>query len=178
MEGVKQRLPDGGSKALPCECHPFDHFCADRLDQLRAATMMDATRLHDGKRVMLKKFLSEEGPHELQISRMLSSEAVATDPRNHCVPLLDVIELSARSGFQTLMVFPLLRPFYRPRIQTFGEFASFFTQICEVRQHTPCSYIISDIHIIGCSIHAPPKRCPPVCYAPISSANQTSLFRK
>ena len=177
MEGVKQRLPHGGSKALPCEYHTSGTFCADRLDQLRAASM-DATRLQDGKRVMLKKVFSEEAPHELQISQMLSSEAVAADPRNHCVPLLDVIELSARSGLQRLMVFPLLRPFYRPRIQTFGEFVSFFIQICEVRQHTSCSYIISDVHAIGCSIHAPIKRCPPVCYAPISSANQTSLSRK
>jgi len=102
---------------------------------LRAATMMDATRLQDGKRVMLKKVLSEEGPHELQISRMFSSEEVATDPRNHCVPLLDVIMLPARSGSQQLMVFPLLRSYDRPRIQTFGEFVSFFTQICEGIQY-------------------------------------------
>ncbi|KAN0137417.1 hypothetical protein V8E53_004862 [Lactarius tabidus] len=98
---------------------------------LRPATMMDAIRRHDGQRVMLKKVLSEEGPHELQISRMFSSEDVVTDPRNHCVPLLKVIELSERSGFQKLMVFPFLRPFDRSRIQTFGGFASFFTQICE-----------------------------------------------
>ncbi|KAI9450981.1 hypothetical protein BJY52DRAFT_134251 [Lactarius psammicola] len=96
---------------------------------LRAA--MDATRLHDRKRVVLKKVLPEEGPHELQISRTFSSVEVATDPLNHCVPLLDVIELSPRFGSQKLMVFPLLRPFNRPRIQTFGEFAAFFIQICE-----------------------------------------------
>lgn len=96
---------------------------------LRAATMMDAIRRRDGERVILKRVLSDEWPHELQISRMLSSEEVARDPRNHCIPLLDVIELS--SGLQKLMVFPLLRPFHRPQIQTFGEFVSFFTQICE-----------------------------------------------
>jgi hypothetical protein len=103
---------------------------------------MDAIRRHDGQRVMLKKVLSEEGPHELQISRMFSSEEVATDPRNHCVPLLKVIELSERCGFQKLMVFPLTLPFDQPRIQTFGEFVSFFTQICEARLRTPCLCII------------------------------------
>ncbi len=103
---------------------------------------MDATRLRDGKRVLLKKVLPEEGPHELQISRMFSSVEVATNPRNHCVPLLDVIELSPRSGSQKLMVFPLLRPFNRPRIQTFGEFAAFFTQICEARLNTPRSCVV------------------------------------
>ncbi|KAI9445849.1 hypothetical protein BJY52DRAFT_1314448 [Lactarius psammicola] len=92
---------------------------------------MDAIRLHDGKRVTLKKVLPEEGPHELQISQMFSSVEVATDPGNHCVPLLDIIELSPRSGSQKLMVFPRLCPFDRPPIQTFGEFVAFFTQICE-----------------------------------------------
>jgi serine/threonine protein kinase len=88
---------------------------------------MDATRLHDGKRVMLKKVLREEGPYELQISRMFSG--VAANPRNHCVPLLDVITLPNSS--QQLMVTPFLRPFNNPHFQTFGEFVAFFTQVCE-----------------------------------------------
>jgi len=91
---------------------------------------MDAVRLHDGKRVMLKKVLPEEGPHELQISRFFSSRGVATNSRNHCVQLLDVIKLS-NSG-QQLMVMPFLRPFDNPRFQTFGEFVAFFSQVCEV----------------------------------------------
>ena len=103
---------------------------------------MDATRLPDGKQVVLKKVLPEERPHELQISRMFSSGEVATDPRNHCVPLLDVIELSPRSGSQKLMVFPLLCPFNQPRIQTFWEFAAFFTQICEARPNFTRSCIV------------------------------------
>lgn len=94
---------------------------------LRAA--MDATRLHDGKRVMLKKVLPDEGPYELQISRFFSSREVATNSRNHCVPLLDVIKLP-NSG-QQLMVTPFLRPFNNPRFQTFGEFVAFFNQLCE-----------------------------------------------
>ena len=91
---------------------------------------MDATRLHDGKRVMLKKVLPEEGPHELQIGRFFSSREVATNSRNHCVPLLDVIKLP-NSG-QQLMVMPFLRPFDNPHFQTFGEFVAFFNQVCEV----------------------------------------------
>jgi hypothetical protein len=53
-------------------------------------------------------------------------------PDNHCAPLLDVIDLQ-RPEPQKLMVFPLLRPFNQPKIQTFGEFVEFFTQICQVR---------------------------------------------
>ena len=103
-------------------------LCIDGLNQLRAA--LDATRLRDGKRVMLKKVLPEEGPYELQISRMFSEAEVATNPRNHCVPLLDVITLPNSS--QRLMVTPFLRPFDNPHFQTFGEFVAFFTQVCEV----------------------------------------------
>jgi serine/threonine protein kinase len=90
---------------------------------------MDATRLRDGKKVMLKKVYPEEEPHELIITQLFSSQEFADDPRNHCVPLLDIIELP-RNG-QKLMVMPFLRPFKNPRFQTFGEFVTFFTQICE-----------------------------------------------
>ena len=92
---------------------------------------MDATCVRDNRQVMLKKVLPEEGPHELRINQLFSSPELATMPNNHCAPLLEVIELQ-RPGPQKLMVSPLLRPFNRPKIQTFGEFVAFFTQICEV----------------------------------------------
>ena len=91
---------------------------------------MDATRRRDGKHVMLKKVYSDEGPHELMITQLFSSRGLARDPRNHCVPLLDIIEIPQNG--QKLMVLPLLRPFNDPHIQTVGEFVAFFTQICEV----------------------------------------------
>jgi hypothetical protein len=95
---------------------------------------MDAVRVRDGLPVMLKRVLPDEGPHELMITQQFSSPALAGDPHNHCVPLLDVVELET-TGSHKLMVFPLLRPFNRPRFQTFGEFVAFFTQLCEVIKH-------------------------------------------
>ena len=92
---------------------------------------MDAVRTQDGLPVMLKRVIIEEGPHELSITRRFSSPGLSLDSRNHCVPLLDVIELEGTRP-QKLMVFPLLRPFNRPQFKTFGEFVAFFTQICEV----------------------------------------------
>jgi hypothetical protein len=92
---------------------------------------MDATRVRDNRPVMLKKVLPVEGPHELIISQLFSSPELAKAPQNHCVPLLDVIELQ-RPEPQKLMVTPFLRPFNQPRMQTFGEFVAFFAQICEV----------------------------------------------
>jgi len=95
---------------------------------LRAA--MDATRMRDDLQIMLKKVLPEEGPYELQINQLFSSPELAKMPHNHCARLLDVIELRHPEP-QRIMVFPFLRPFNEPRIQTFGEFVAFFTQICE-----------------------------------------------
>src|SRR6266403_1586786 len=94
---------------------------------------MDAIRVRDNLQVMLKKVLPEEGPHELRINKLFSSSELATMPDNHCAPLLDIIELQNPEP-QKLMVFPLLRPFNQPKIQTFGEFVDFFTQICQVRR--------------------------------------------
>jgi hypothetical protein len=93
--------------------------------------VMDATRMLDNRPVMLKKVLTEEGPYELMISQLFSSPELAGAPHNHCVPLLDVIELQHPEP-QKLMVTPFLRPFNQPQMQTFGEFVAFFSQICEV----------------------------------------------
>jgi len=97
---------------------------------------MDATRPRDGKQVMLKKVLPAEGPHELTITQFFSSPGLVRDPRNHCVPLLDVIEIPATG--QKLMVMPFLRPFNNPHFRTFGEFVAFFEQVCEARYDGYC----------------------------------------
>ena len=91
---------------------------------------MDAIRMRNNKQVMLKKVLPEEGPHELYITQLFSSSRLRDHPSNHCVPLLDLIDLSHGDG--KLMVMPFLRPFNNPRFQTYGEFVAFM-QICEVR---------------------------------------------
>jgi hypothetical protein len=96
--------------------------------QLRVC--MDATRISDGRLVMLKRLPSEEGPYELHINRLFSTEPLSSNPRNRCVQLLDVIQLPNEDP---IMVHPLLRPFYDPQFRTYGEFVTFFTQVCEVR---------------------------------------------
>jgi len=78
---------------------------------------------------MLKRLVREEGPYELDINRRFSTEPLYSNPKNHCAHLLDVIELPNDTP---IMVHPLLRPFDSPPLQTFGEFVTFFAQICEV----------------------------------------------
>ena len=104
-------------------------------------TAMDGTRARDGTQVMFKKIAR----NQLNINQYLCSPVLMREPHNHCVPLLEILELPDAPE-QKLLVMPFLRPFDNPRFQTFGEFVSFFTQICDVRaQHHPTRGIgISD----------------------------------
>ena len=78
---------------------------------------------------MLKRLLNEEGPYELQINQLFSTEPLSSNPRNCCARLLDVIQLPNEPP---IMVHSLLRPFDDPPLRTYGEFVTFFAQICEV----------------------------------------------
>ena len=91
---------------------------------------MDATHL-DGRQVMLKSIPVGKGQQELEIALTVSSPELKRHPYNHCVPLLDVLELP-NTFDRKLMVMPFLRPFDDPSFRTYGEFVNFFTQICEV----------------------------------------------
>jgi hypothetical protein len=117
---------------------------------------MDATRISDGKPVMLKKLLREEGPYELEINKLFSTEPLVSDPRNHCVRLLDVIELP---NDPPIIVHPLLRPFADPHLQTYGEFVMFFSHVCEVSPVSP--------RVKSCS-------CPTDCHRVSNSCTRTT----
>jgi len=114
-----------------------------QLNLLRAC--MDATRISDGRPVMLKRLFEKAGLEELQINKLFSTEPLVSDPRNHCAKLLDVIELP---GDLPILVHPMLRQHYDPRFQTYGEFVTFYAQICEGVQfmhenhvsHGDCTY--------------------------------------
>ena len=108
---------------------------------------MDAVRIEDGRQVMLKKVLPEEGPHELLITQLFSSPGLKGESKNHCVPLLDLIDLSQTgSDGRKLIVIPFLRSFKNPHFRTYGEFVDFFTQITEVGRtlNEYCLQTISD----------------------------------
>ena len=106
---------------------------------------MNATRQRDNKEVTLKKLL--ERPDEQIIARLFSSSANAQDSRNHCVPLLGIIDIPKDD--QILMVIPFFSPLGNPPVphpvETFRHFVAFFTQISEVGSfHHPSSQMNSD----------------------------------
>ena len=92
---------------------------------------MDATRISDGEIVMMKRIIVTEHSNEVGIAKFFSSEPISSDPKNHCVPLLDVLEVPDYEGV-VLLVMPILRPFNSPKIWTYGEAVEFFRQVFEV----------------------------------------------
>ncbi|CAL1706173.1 unnamed protein product [Somion occarium] len=107
-------------------------FGVDYEDQriLRRAAIMDATRVSDGELVILKKIDKSDNPREEELTQYLCSGPVALEPRNHCIPLLDILHPPNEPNV-VILVLPLLLPFYEPRFRTFGEAIDFMQQAFE-----------------------------------------------
>ncbi|OCB91923.1 hypothetical protein A7U60_g791 [Sanghuangporus baumii] len=90
--------------------------------------LIDATRIPDGKKVVIKSV--QRDSTETSIGTFLSSPDLAKDPRNHCVPILDVIrdESAPNSEF---LILPLLRPFNIPPFFSVDEMLDFVKQTLE-----------------------------------------------
>ena len=92
---------------------------------------MDAIRISDGLRVFFK-VIPAAHDYERRVHKTLWSPQHRVDPRNHCVPLLDVL-WPPNSG-EMLLVIPLLRSFEDPEFDTVGEVIDFIDQLFEVRK--------------------------------------------
>ncbi|KAF4621101.1 hypothetical protein D9613_000141 [Agrocybe pediades] len=66
-------------------------WCEDSVRTVYS-NLMDATRIRDGYRVMLKRVDWSIHPHEAAITYKLSQDDWGSDARNHAVPLLDLLE--------------------------------------------------------------------------------------
>jgi hypothetical protein len=62
---------------------------------------------------------------------MFSSEPLRSDPRNHCVPVLDLIQDDEDSDV-SYMIMPLLRPMDDPPFEFVEEMVDYTDQILEV----------------------------------------------
>ena len=89
---------------------------------------MYAISVQDGLQVVFKRALPEEGRYELPNSQLFSSEELTGDGHNRSDEY--------KQKLMVTPILPLLRPFNSPRFQTYGEFVSFFSQICYVRLGT------------------------------------------
>lgn len=92
--------------------------------------MIDATRLSDGKLVMMKVIPSTSA--ELDICRYFSSEPLRDDPRNRCIPLLEVLSHPDDPDV-SIMVMPYLRNIDQPLFDTVEDILECGEQILDVR---------------------------------------------
>ena len=85
--------------------------------------------MSDGTKVAIKRV--PKGCTELTILKHLTSEEMLKDPRNHTVPLLDVI--SEDEDPEMFMVMPLLLEFHFLSFTSVDEVVDFMRQTLEVR---------------------------------------------
>lgn len=70
---------------------------------------------------------------EAKIGQYFSSQDLRADSRNHCTPVLDVLDAPDDESHQ-IIVAPLLRPYDDPPFETIGEVLDFVGQILEVNR--------------------------------------------
>ncbi|KAI0786602.1 kinase-like domain-containing protein [Abortiporus biennis] len=93
--------------------------------------VLDATRISDGRTVALKHIVADyHNPQEIPINEYFSSAPLASDPRNHCVPLYDVLKVPD-TEWDYILVYPYLCPADYPMFSTIGEAVEFFRQLIE-----------------------------------------------
>ena len=97
---------------------------------------MDATCISTGEMVALKRVSMSKHPYEKEIGEYFSTGPIAADPRNHCVPIYDVLEVPDRPN-EDILVMPLLRRLDEPPFKTVGEVVDFVTQVFEVCSSLP-----------------------------------------
>ena len=131
------------------------------------SSTIDATRVTDGKTVTLKKVNRTEHPFEADIALYLSSPELASDPRNHCVPILEILTKSDEPLFQ-ILVMPRLRAYGDPEFDTCGEVLESFRQLIEVWVMLYTVYLVLNFWE-GTAIHAQIECGPPVSMPGLSS---------
>ena len=105
--------------------------------------------------VLLKRISRETHPSELEIATMFSSEPLRSHPKNHCIPILEVLDVVGRND-RHILVMPLLHDYISPRFETVGEAVEFFRQIFEVRFWSArvLPNLDASLPVSGSTIHA------------------------
>ncbi|KAJ7652356.1 kinase-like domain-containing protein, partial [Mycena polygramma] len=91
-------------------------------------------RISDGRKVMLKYVSTKDNPDEAKIAQLFASPPHAGNPRNHCVPVFQVLQDPDDNDIH-ILVMPFFVPFYRPNFDTVGEAIACFRQVFEGIQY-------------------------------------------
>ena len=128
---------------IPAAVRLFIRLSATGTQPPQTSRVLDAVKVEDGSFVVIKQVDKRRHPQESDIGQFLCSPPLSSDVRNHCCPILAVLD-DPYDPDRQLMVMPLLRRFYQPKFASVGEAVEFFRQIFEVRVlHAPyCSCLI------------------------------------
>ncbi|KZT52427.1 kinase-like protein [Calocera cornea HHB12733] len=124
--------------------------CEDSIGISHGLMVIDARRKSDGKQVLLKLWCHGfQDIKELPVLRLFSEPPHSSDPRNHCISLLDTLDLTeslheeirlavdprplqrAASIFSRVLVEPLLRDWRSPDFVMVAEGLQFMMQCLE-----------------------------------------------
>ena len=130
--------PSESYKLTSCACLMKDYF--------QRSTLLDATRISDNSLVMLKHIKRDVHPYEVEIGSYFCSEPLASHPRNHCIPIYEVLDIPDKTN-EVLIVMPLLRKYDDPRMKSIGEAVEFFRQVFEVKSRSYFFFSESDHQI-------------------------------
>jgi hypothetical protein len=97
---------------------------------------MDAVQISDNKFVVLKRTSRAKNPFETEILNQFSSGALADDGKNHCVPVLRVLDVPQEED-TIIIVMPLLRKYNDPGFETIREGVDCIRQLFEVASFCP-----------------------------------------
>ncbi|KAI0045022.1 hypothetical protein FA95DRAFT_1496145 [Auriscalpium vulgare] len=103
-------------------------LCEDNYPSPMRILVTDATRIADGKLVCIKKIST--GNKESNTALLLRSKQRREDPRNHSVPILDVLEDPDDSAV-SYMVMPFFHPMDDPPFESVDEIVDFVDQVLE-----------------------------------------------
>ncbi|KAJ7642402.1 hypothetical protein DFH06DRAFT_961947, partial [Mycena polygramma] len=90
--------------------------------------------ISDGRKVMLKYVSTKDNPDAVKIAQLFASPPHAGNPRNHCVPVFQVLQDPDDNDIH-ILVMPFFVPFYRPNFDTVGEAIACFRQVFEGIQY-------------------------------------------
>ncbi|KAK7053653.1 kinase domain-containing protein [Favolaschia claudopus] len=112
----------------------YNHLDKTAKDECEAwhfrTTIMDAVRISDDTKVILKAVSTTVHPHEVEIAQLFSSLPHLGNPRNHCIPTIEVLPDPEVPDGQ-IIVMPLLVSFTKPGFETVGEVIACWRQIFE-----------------------------------------------
>ncbi|TFY60102.1 hypothetical protein EVJ58_g5351 [Rhodofomes roseus] len=115
----------------PYEDRPGEPFTyREDSHWLLVPVIIDATRFSDGSLVIMKKVTVDSHPFELEVGQFLSSDEITSDPRNHCVRIMDVLSDPSEPNV-SIVVLPYLRAFNDPEFLTFREALACLKQLIE-----------------------------------------------